>query len=118
MCIAQSSANRLLGGMNTNLANPKITYQFKAIIWKHSDVGGWYFVSLPIELSQEIRTNLGWQEEGWGRMKAIATIRDTQWETAIWFDKKHNTYLLPIKSAIRKSESLDINDSVDLTIEI
>jgi len=95
-----------------------ITYQFTATIWKHGDVGGWYFVSLPAKLSQEIRTNLQWQEEGWGRMKSIAVIRETQWETAIWFDKKRNTYLLPLKAAIRKSESLEINDSVELTIKI
>jgi len=51
-------------------------------------------------------------------MKSIAVIRETQWETAIWFDKKRNTYLLPLKAAIRKSESLEINDSVELTIKI
>ena len=95
-----------------------ITYQFTATIWKHDDVGGWYFVSLPTELSAEIRTSLKWQEEGWGRMKAIAVIRDTLWETAIWFDNKRNTYLLPLKAAIRRAESLEINDSVELTIKI
>ena len=95
-----------------------ITYQFTATIWKYGDVGGWYFVSLPIALSGEIRASLGWQEEGWGRMKATAEVRDTQWETAIWFDQKRSTYLLPIKAAIRKSLALDCNDSVEVLIKI
>jgi hypothetical protein len=47
------------------------------------------------------------QEEGWGRMKATAEIGKSQWETAIWFDKKHKTYLLPLKAEIRKKEGLD-----------
>jgi hypothetical protein len=43
----------------------KIKYEFSAKIWQHSAPGGWYFVSLPVELSNEIRENLKWQEEGW-----------------------------------------------------
>ena len=43
----------------------KIRYDFSAKIWKHSSTGGWFFVSLPGDLSREIRKNLKWQEEGW-----------------------------------------------------
>jgi hypothetical protein len=82
--------------------NCKIKYEFVAKIWQHSGQSGWYFVSLPTEISIEIRENLKWQEEGWGRLKATAQIENSQWETAIWFDSKHNTYLLPIKAEIRK----------------
>jgi len=42
----------------------KITYEFTAAVWKHSAAGGWHFLSLPNELSQEIREHFGWQEEG------------------------------------------------------
>jgi hypothetical protein len=54
-----------------------IAYKFTAPVWKHSSTGGWYFVSLPIESSEEIRQNMKWQEEGWGRMKAKAKIRES-----------------------------------------
>ena len=61
----------------------KIKYEFSAKIWQHSAPGGWYFVSLPVELSNEIRENLKWQEEGWGRLKASAKIGNSEWNTLL-----------------------------------
>lgn len=52
----------------------KIKYEFSAKSWQHSAPNGWHFVSLPTEISAEIRKNLKWQEEGWGRLKATAEI--------------------------------------------
>lgn len=67
--------------------------------------GSWYFVSVPHELAKEIRNYLKSKEEGWGRLKATAKIGNTEWATAIWFDTKMNTYLLPIKAEIRKKKN-------------
>ncbi len=84
--------------------NVKIT--FTASSWQHPGAGGWHFVSLPMELSEEIRSDMQSQEEGWGRMKVKAQIGETSWATSIWFDTKQNTYLLPLKAEIRKKEGL------------
>ncbi len=96
----------------------KIRYQFSATVWQHSAPGGWYFVSLPKELAAEIRQHIKWQEEGWGRMRATATIRGTTWETAIWFDTKLGTYLLPIKAVIRGKERITIDSEVMVEIRL
>ncbi len=92
----------------------KIKYNFIGKIWD----GGWFFVSLPKDISKEIREHLKWQEEGWGRMKATAIIKEIEWDTAIWFDTKHDTYLLPLKADIRKKASLELNDIVNVSIAI
>ena len=96
----------------------KIQYQFSAKPWQHQGPGGWYFVSLPVPLSKEIRTVFKMDEEGWGRLKAIAKIGGTEWKTAIWFDSKQNTYLLPLKADIRKKEQLLIDKSVNINLWI
>jgi hypothetical protein len=96
----------------------KIKYPFTANVWKYFGTNGWYFVSLPIEISTEIREHLKWQEEGWGRMKATAAIGTTQWDTAIWFDSKQNTYLLALKADVRKKEKLEIDSVAEVTIWI
>ena len=96
----------------------KIKYAFTAKIWQHQGQGGWYFVSLPLEFTKEIRENLKWQEEGWGRMKATASVNQLEWDTAIWFDKKHDTYLLPIKAEIRKKAKLELNQIMEVCISI
>lgn len=99
--------------------NGKIEYQFDATIWKFSSPkGGWYFISIPSAISKEIRENLKWQEEGWGRLKSTAKINVSQWETALWFDTKMNTYLLPLKVEIRRKENLEIDKTVNITIWI
>lgn len=98
--------------------NGKIKYEFSTSLWKHSSPGAWHFVSLPKNISKEIRENLRWQEEGWGRMKALSKIGHFEWETAIWFDTKMDTYLLPIKAEVRKKSNLEINKKIDIEIWI
>jgi len=44
--------------------------------------------------------------------------RDSNWNTAIWFDTKHHTYLLPIKSEIRKNEKIELNQMLEITLWI
>lgn len=96
----------------------KIKYEFSVKIWQYTGPNGWHFVSLPVDIALEIRQNLKWQEEGWGRMKALAQIKLSQWTTAIWFDKKQNTYLLPLKASIRKQENLKVDDDVKIFLWI
>lgn len=96
--------------------NGKIKYAFTAKLWQHSPPGGWHFVSLPAELASEIRENLKWQEEGWGRLKAMAEIGSSRWETAIWFDTKQKTYLLPLKAEIRRKEKLEPGENINAIV--
>lgn len=96
----------------------KIKYEFSALTWQHQSPGGWYFVSLPVDMTAEIRENLKWQEEGWGRLKAVAKIGKSEWETAIWYDTKHKTYLLPLKAAIRKKEQVEKDKNINVIIWI
>ena len=67
-------------------------------------------------MSKEIRSILKFQEEGWGRLKAVAKIGKSEWKTAIWFDTKINTYLLPLKAEIRKKENISAEKEIDVTI--
>lgn len=99
--------------------NEKIKYKFISPVWQYSlPKGGWYFISLPSEISTEIRENLKWQEEGWGRLRVTAKIENTEWETAIWYDTKMKTYLLPLKSSIRKSYNLETGENVEIIINL
>ena len=93
-------------------------YEFTAKPFRYSidDSYGWHFVSLPKELAKEIRGNHKWQEEGWGRMKATVQIGNTEWKTSVWFDTKHDTYLLPVKKEIRRKEKIELDKDVDVVI--
>lgn len=84
--------------------------------WQHASPGGWYFVSLPKDMAKEIRGLLQSEEEGWGRLKATASIGKSEWKTAIWFDTKADTYLLPLKAEIRKKESIESGTAITVAI--
>jgi len=103
------------------MENKGIKYEFTAKVWNYSStagIGGWYIACLPKEMSKEIRESLKFLEEGWGRLKMTAKIGNTQWETAIWFDTKLDTYLLPLKAEIRKKEKIETEKEVEIMIWI
>ena len=79
-------------------------------------MSGWTFVSLPKELATEIRDKFKSLEEGWGRMKVTAKLGESEWQTAIWFDTKQDTYLLPLKAKIRKQENVVLGEDVHIII--
>lgn len=94
----------------------KKKYDFKARPWQHAGPGGWHFVSLPQVMSASIRKDSKWEEEGWGRLKAKAKIGKTEWPTAIWYDSKRKTYLLPLKAEIRKKENISFDEVLAVSL--
>lgn len=95
-----------------------IKYKFMAEPWQYVGPGSWHFVSLPKTISTEIRNFFKQEEEGWGRLKATSKIGNSEWKTAIWFDTKMNTYILPLKAEIRKAENLMVGKTVHVAIWI
>ena len=51
-------------------------------------------------------------------MKAFAEIGEVNWKTAIWYDTKMETYLLPIKAEIRTKSDLELNKEFKMGIWI
>lgn len=103
------------------MENKGIKYEFTAKVWNYSSTagtGGWYIACLPKEMSKEIRENLKFLEEGWGRLKMTAKIGNTQWETAIWFDTKLNTYFASSQSRNQKKEKIGTGKEVEIMIWI
>jgi hypothetical protein len=92
-------------------------YLFKAKVWKYRGPAGWCFVTLPKALSKKIRANHGISEEGWGRLKTLAAIGRSKWNTSIWYDTGAKGYLLPLKSLIRKKEKIEIGAFVEVRLQ-
>lgn len=93
-------------------------YQFKTKLWEYEGQGAWYFVTLPKDTAAEIKQLFGTLRRGWGSIPVEATVGDTVWKTSIFPDKESDSYLLPIKSAVRKAEQLGKGDQVVLILRI
>ncbi len=93
-----------------------IPYAFEAKPWQYSGKGAWIFVTVPDEISAEIRSYMGRMEQGWGRLPVHAKIGSSSWKTAIWWDSKYKAYLLPLKNEIRKKEKIVIGKEITVTV--
>ena len=49
-------------------------------------------------------------------MKVTAKLGASEWQTAIWFDTKQDTYLLPLKAKIRKQEKVVLGEDLQIAI--
>ena len=93
-------------------------YIFKGKMWKYKGPSGWHFVTLPKTLAQKIRRIHSLSEEGWGRLPATACIQETKWDTAIWYDSKAKSYLLPIKAIVRRTQKLETGKNIHVKLII
>lgn len=93
-------------------------YSFKAELWEWQGKGAWHFVTLPIEVAEEINFLYSENKRGWGSLPVKATIGETSWNTSIFPDKKNNSFLLPIKSSIRNKANLVAGQTATILLKI
>jgi hypothetical protein len=82
------------------------------------DKASWYFIVLTGDVVGEIHYAAMGRTGGFGSVKVRATIGGTRWETSLFPDRKAGGFVLPVKAAVRKAESLNEGDRVTLSLRI
>ena len=95
-----------------------VVFEAELWIWDARRADSWTFVSLPAEASEEIRDLAGGSRRGFGSLRARVTVGASTWATSIFPGSGGGVYVLPIKRAIRKAETLDVCDIVSVTVEL
>ena len=91
--------------------------EFTAPLFRWSG-GNWYFVALPEEAANEARFEAAGMRGGFGSIKVIARAGESEWRTSLFPDKARDTFLLPMKKAVRAAEGFDEGDRVKLALEV
>ena len=95
-------------------------YRTRAKLWRWA--GGkasWYFVTLPAAVSREIKlVDAGPRRVGFGALRVEASIGGSTWQTSIFPSAQLQSYLLPVKAAVRKAVQLVEGKSVQLQIVV
>lgn len=73
------------------------------------------FVVVPADVSDEVRDDAR-DLVYWGQVPVRATIGDTDFVTALF--PKDDTYLLPVKVAVRRAEGIGEGDAVPVTMTL
>lgn len=85
-------------------------------IWDARRTDTWTFVSLPGDISDEIR-ELGGPRRGFGSMRVQVRVGGTAWRTSIFPDSERG-YVLPVKRAVRQAENLEPGDVARMTVTV
>jgi len=91
------------------------TFSAQLWLWDARKSDAWTFVTLPSELSDELRKRTG-PRKGFGSVPVEVTIGDSTWRTSIFPDKASRSFLLPVKAAIREAEALSAGDTMEISL--
>lgn len=90
-------------------------FEFGSELWLHSG-GSWYFVTVPVEVSDDIRDLTEGSRGGWGSVRVGVTIGRTAWRTSVF--PAGEEFVLPVKKAVRTAEGLAAGDPVQVRLEL
>ncbi|HWH29258.1 MAG TPA: DUF1905 domain-containing protein [Mycobacteriales bacterium] len=93
-------------------------HRFTAPLWRYDGDAAWYFVTVPVEVSDDVRELTEGSRRGFGSVRVRATVGATTWTTSVFPDGKRGAFLLPVKKAVRTAEGLDEGDDVGVLLEL
>ncbi len=93
-------------------------YNIAAEVWLYPGMAGWHFVTIPPNVSAEIKARFGKHRVGWGSVPVTITLGKSTWKTSIFPDKKAVGYLLPLKADIRKKEGITVGENISVIMVV
>jgi hypothetical protein len=99
----------------TGMDGPAFT--FAGELWEAEAVDPWVFVTVPVELGDEVRAAVA-PSRGFGTVRVRVTIGGTTWDTSVFPDSKLGAFLLPVKRSVRDAECIDVGDRVEVTLVV
>lgn len=90
--------------------------EFNGKIWYWRGPAPYYFVTVPVEQSSELKAISGLVTYGWGMIPVHAQIGKTVWKTSLF--PKDGGYVVPIKTIVQKAENLHEGDPVTIQLSV
>ena len=90
-------------------------YQFTTELWEWEARANWFFVTLPVDAAADIR-ELPIPPRGFGSIPVHARIGASEFETSIF--PTDDSFVLPVKRAVRVREGLEPGGAVDVEVEL
>jgi hypothetical protein len=89
---------------------------FSGKLWKFGGEASWWFISIPLEDSEDLERFCRHRKRNFGSIRVSATLGQTTWSTSVFRDSQANAYLLPIKLEVRRKEALMENHLYEVTL--
>ena len=92
-------------------------HDFDAELWRWEGDAAWHFVTLPVDVSDDVRHGSG-EIRGFGSVRVQVTIGSSTWSTSVFPDSARGGYLLPVKKPVRAREGLEPGDVVTVSLAL
>ena len=83
-----------------------------------NDEGRMHFMSVPEELSGEIRAHSMLVRRGFGSVRVEVTLDDITWRTSVFPSKSSGGYFLPVKMDVLRKTGTAAGDEVTVELEL
>jgi hypothetical protein len=87
-------------------------FRFEAELWLWEGDAAWHFVTVPPEVSEEIKARTD------GSVRVRATCGSSTWTTSVFPDAKRGGFVLPVKKEVRRAEGIAAGDVADFALEL
>ncbi len=95
-----------------------LEFEAELWLWDARRADTWTFVSVPAELSEEIRDRAATlPPAGFGSVRVEVTIGRSTWRTSV-FPGGDGRYGLPVKKSVRKAEGVESGDRVRVRLAV
>jgi hypothetical protein len=94
-------------------------HAFSAELWEHSpeEPGSWHFVTLPVELAEDIRLEAG-PTAGFGSVRVEARTGRSTWRTSLFPEAGTGSFVLPVKRSVRDAEGLHAGATCEVALTL
>lgn len=84
--------------------------------WEWRGPSPFYFMSIPPEISQDIKAISAGASYGWGAIPVQLSAGEHMWTTSIFTRDGH--YIVPLKKALREVLGVGVGEGLTLTVEL
>jgi hypothetical protein len=87
-----------------------LNFTFSNDLFEWRGPAPFYFVAIPQEISDDIKSVAKELSYGWGVIPVTVTIAKVEFTTSLF--PKDGAYLLPVKDMVRKKAGIELGDNV------
>ncbi|MFD1720738.1 DUF1905 domain-containing protein [Amnibacterium endophyticum] len=96
-----------------------LSLEFTAPLWRwEARRELWTFVSLPAEVTEDVRELAGDVPRGFGAVRVLVTVKTSTWRTSVFPGGEDGRYVLPVKKAVRDANGLDLGTPVAVRLQL
>jgi len=96
---------------------PVAEFEVDVPLWQVEN-GSWVFASLPFDVADEVDDLTRGRQGGFGSVRVEVTLGPTTWRTSLFPDRRRETFVLPVKKAVRAAADVAVGDTVRVRLRL